>query len=118
MRANLRPLLAPLVVGEERVRRQLRHVAIDTPADERAPALRIETTTLWRMAAEAAPRKRNDITLRLMDVVAGGAGHLRRAEARTPLQQRNLEPLLERASAVCYVSNTIALSPSIEVALG
>lgn len=36
----------------------------------------------------------------------------------TSLPQAQLDPLLTPALRVCYVSNTIALSPPIEVALG
>src|SRR5207237_6775937 len=90
MCANLRPLLVPVVVGEERVRRQLRHVASDAPPYERVSALRIETAAPRSVTAETTSREGNDIALRLVDVVASRARHLRRAEARASLQQRNL----------------------------
>src|SRR5438309_10388482 len=42
------------------------------------------------MAGEAAIRESHEIALLSVDVVAGGAGHQRGAEASAPFQQRHL----------------------------
>src|SRR6059036_960758 len=75
------------VVGDQRGRRQRRHVTIDAPAHQLLTMRGKETTTLHGVARKASPRECRDIALLAVDIVARGAGHLRGAEAPAPLQQ-------------------------------
>src|SRR2546426_2771270 len=86
MCAHLHPHRMAKVVGDQRGRRQRRHVTIDAPAHQLPTMRGKETTTLHGVARQASPRECHDIALLAVDIVACGAGHLRSEEHTSELQ--------------------------------
>src|SRR5215216_5256707 len=80
---DVRPRLLSQEVEDDEVGRLERHVAVDAaPGQCRVAALGKETAALHLVAGETAPGELGHVALRAVDVVAGEAGHLRRAVAR------------------------------------
>src|SRR5262249_38247239 len=88
--AHLWPLLVSVPVGDDRVGREVRHVAVDAMADDRLPLLPVQAAALWRVTAHAAAGERHEITLLRMYIVAGPARHPRLQEAGASRQQLEL----------------------------
>src|SRR5436309_1584158 len=66
-----------------------------------------ESTALGIVTRQTADRERDDVPLLAMHVVAGGARHLRRTEARAALEQR-AGVQLTRARQACRVHDRTA----------
>jgi hypothetical protein len=70
----------------DRLRRELGHMAVDAVLSDPVALLRKETTTLDFVARQTTAREGRRIPLREMNIVARGAGHVGGLKTAAPLQ--------------------------------